>query len=206
MNHIALNFSSPHSLSYDDMATKGETQGRSEGGHSISRDDIFDILSSHRRRYALRFMRSSNGPFELGEIAEQVAAWENDKSRAEVSTDERHRVYTSLQQVHLPAMDAAGIINCNNGTVRMNNQAAEVEIYMDIVPGDSIPWAYYYLGLASVCAGVVGAVWNGLFPSFIPTPFWAGLIVTVLFVSAAVHVWQSHQSRHGIGEMPPEVE
>lgn len=183
----------------------GEQRERSEVGQPISRDDIFDLLSNHRRRYALHFMKASEGPFELGEIAKQVAAWENEKSCAEVTSDERHRVYTSLQQVHLPAMDTTGIINYDNGTVTLNDQAADVDIYMDVVPEDSISWAHYYLGLAGICTGIIAGVWIGIFPSSVPGLVWAGLVVTLFFVSAAVHTWRNRMSQLGVEEIPPEV-
>ncbi|MFP8952097.1 hypothetical protein ACLI4Z_03855 [Natrialbaceae archaeon A-arb3/5] len=173
--------------------------------NDVSRDELFDILSSHRRRYTLHACKRSDRPVELSELAEQVAAWEYGKDRAAVTSDERHRIYTSLQQRHLPTMASAGIVTCDGRTVDLTDHAAEVEIYLDVVPERSIPWAQYYFGLSVLAAALVAGVWIGLYPSSIPELAWAALIVAVLIPSSAYHVWRSRRSRLGLGT-PPEVD
>jgi len=174
--------------------------------NSLSRDEAFDLLSNHRRRYALHAVKQTEGSVELSEIAEQVAAWENGKAHSEVTADERHRVYTSLQQTHLPTMDRAGVIEYDNGTVQLTPQAEDLDIYLDVVPGNSIPWGEYYLGLAGLSGAVIAAVWLGIFPSSIPDLAWGALIVVVFALSAAYHVWQSRRFRVGAGARPPEID
>ncbi|MFB6223762.1 MAG: hypothetical protein ABEH86_08860 [Haloarcula sp.] len=175
-------------------------------GNAISRDEVFELLSNHRRRYALHVVKQTDGESELSDIAEQVAAWENGKDPTEITSDERHRVYTSMQQTHLPTMDRAGVINYDNGTVTLTEQAADLDVYMDVVPENSIPWGQYYLGLAVLSGGVVGAAGLGVFPSSIPDLAWAVLVVMLFLGSALYHVWQSQQLRLGTGEKPPDVE
>jgi len=172
---------------------------------SLSRDEAFDILSNHRRRYALHAVKQTEGSLELSEIAEQVAAWENGKSLTDITTTERHRVYTSLQQTHLPTMDRAGVIEYDNGTVQLTPQAEDLDIYLDVVPGNSIPWGEYYLGLAGLSGAVIAAVRLGIFPSSIPDLAWGALIVVVFALSAAYHVWQSRRFRLGTDHDPPEI-
>ncbi len=187
------------------MATRGETQTRTDDP-DISHDEAFGLLSSHRRRYALHIAKQASGPLEISDIAEKVAAWENGKDRARVTSDERHRVYTSLQQTHLPAMDRAGVINYDNGTVTLTEHAANLDIYMDVVPENSIPWGQYYFGLAGISAATMASGWLGVFPPSVSSPV-LGTVVTVLFlVSALYHVRQNQKQQLGSGETPPDVE
>jgi hypothetical protein len=188
------------------MATGGSEEGTENADETVSRNEAFDLLSSHRRRYALHMAKRAEGSLELSEIAEQVAAWENEKDPTEVTSDERHRVYTSLQQTHLPAMDAAGVIEYDNGTVTLTDGADDVEIYLDVVPENSIPWGVYYLGLSLFSGGMIVAAGLGVFPDSVPDIAWGGVVVVVFLGSALYHVWQNHQMRLGVGDSPPEIE
>lgn len=187
------------------MATQEAAHRTQQTDQTISRDEVFDLLSNHRRRYALHIAKQTDGPSELSEMAAQIAAWENSKEQTEVTSDERHRVYTSMQQVHFPAMDDAGVIDYDNGTVTLTDQAADLEVYMDVVPEQSIPWAEYYLGLAAISGALLAAASVGVFPSSIPDLAWSVLIVVLFFGSALYHVWQSRKLRLGAAEDPPEV-
>jgi len=188
------------------MAVGGKQSNQIGAGDAITRDEVFELLSNHRRRYALHVAKQTDGDSELSDIAEQVAAWENGKTQGEITSNERHRVYTSMQQTHLPAMDRAGVIDYDNGTVTLTEQAADLDVYMDVVPEDSIPWGQYYLGLAVLSGAVVGAAGLGVFPDSIPDLAWAGLVVMLFLCSGLYHVWQSQQLRLGAGEKPPDVE
>jgi hypothetical protein len=189
------------------MMTTGKAENdETDAGEAMSRSEAFDLLSSHRRRYALHMAKQAEGSLELSDIAEQVAAWENEKEPKEVTSDERHRVYTSLQQTHLPAMDDAGVIEYDNGTVTLTDRADDVEIYLDIVPENSIPWGVYYLGLAIFSGGLIAAAGLGLFPDVVPDIAWGAVVVVVLLGSAAYHVWQNQRMRLGAGDAPPEID
>jgi len=188
------------------MALSGRGRNQRAVGERISRDEVFELLSSHRRRYALHVAKQTDGNSELSDIAEQVAAWENGKAQSEITSTERHRVYTSMQQTHLPAMDRAGVIDYDRGTVTLTEQAADLDVYMDVVPEDSIPWGQYYLGLAVLSGAVVGAAGLDVFPASIPDLAWAGLVVVLFLCSGLYHVWQSQHLRLGTGETPPDVE
>lgn len=187
------------------MATGEAEDDETEADETMSRSEAFDLLSSHRRRYALHMAKRAEGPLELSDIAEQVAAWENDKDLKAVTSDERHRVYTSLQQTHLPAMDDAGVIEYDNGTVTLTDGSRNVDIYLDVVPENSIPWGMYYLGLALFFGVLIVASVLGVLPDIFPDIALGGMVVVVLLGSAAYHVWQNRQMRLGAGDEPPEL-
>ena len=168
------------------------------------RGEIFDLLSNHRRRYTIHFCKQQGETVTVSDLAEQVAAWELDKEINELNSKERKRVYTSLQQTHLPTLDDAGMVVYENGEVTLTEQAERMEVYMDIVPGDSIPWGEYYLGLSIIGALVLAGVWFEVLPTeAVPELGWAAAVLVLFAGSASYHVYQGRQNRLGEMERPP---
>jgi len=168
------------------------------------RGEIFDLLSNHRRRYAIHFCKQQDEAVSLSDVAEQVAAWEQDKPVEELTSAERKRVYTSLQQTHLPTLSDSGMIEFDGSEVTLTDEAEQMEVYMDVVPGDSIPWGEYYLGLSAVGMLVLAGVWFEVLPTdIVPTVGWSALILAVFAGSAIYHIYQSRQNRLGEVERPP---
>ena len=133
-----------------------------------------------------------------------MAAWEEDKEIAELTSAERKRVYTSLQQTHLPTLDRAGVVAFENGEVELTERASELDVYLDVVPADSIPWGVYYLGLSAVAFAVLGGLWAGIVPTeTVSTLVWATLLVALFAVSSLVHVYQNRKYRLGEMDTPP---
>ena len=56
------------------MAGTESTEERESSAASIPKDDVFELLSNHRRRYALHAIKQTDGSSELSDLAEQVAA------------------------------------------------------------------------------------------------------------------------------------
>ena len=174
----------------------------SDGG--VSRGDVFDLLSNRRRRYAIHYCKRVGDPVTLSDLAEHVAAWELDKDVEELTSAERKRVYTALQQTHLPTLERADVIEFENHTIELTGEAAELEVYLDIVPPDSIPWGVYYLGLAAVGGAIMAGLWLGVVPTgTVPELGWATLVFALFAVSAVVHVVESRRMRLGGMEHPP---
>ena len=136
-------------------------------------------------------------PIELGELAEYIAAEECGKSISEITGEERRRVYTSLQQVHIDKLEDAGVIECERKTITPTQKLDELEFYLEVVPGGEIPWAEYYLGLSGVAAALVAAAWFGVYPGVVPAFGWAALVVGLFAVSAGVHYYQTKRNRLG---------
>ena len=172
-------------------------------------DELFDVLASRRRRYALHMLKGREEPVELGDVAEQVAAWEYGEDVAEVSYDERKRVYTALQQSHLPRMDDAGVVSFdkNRGVVKPTPALEDVQVYMDVVKGREIPWSEYYLGLSGVAATLLVAVAVGAWPfTALPAVAWGAAIVAAFAVSAVVHRYFARRAALGRGPTPVELD
>lgn len=180
-----------------------------QGAEALTRDETFEILSNHRRRYALHHLQQNDECADLGDLSEHVAAWENDIGVSEVSSSERKRVYTSLQQFHLPKMDEKGVVEFDDreGVVELTAAAEDVDIYLEVVDVDDVPWSQYYLGLAVANLGILAGSLAGLYPfTIVPSGGLALLVVTTFLVSALVHAYFTRtEMRLGDNDTPPEV-
>lgn len=142
-------------------------------GESLSNDDLFHILQNERRRLVLRYLDGREGPIDMRDIAEQVAAWEHDTSVRALTSTQRQRVYIALYQSHLPKLDAHGLITYNQsrGIVERLGAADVASPYLEEVEaegyGDGVaeePWPNWY-GIATASSALVlGAAWLGLDP------------------------------------------
>ena len=192
-----------------DLATdEQEADGSPLNGDSkptLSTDETFELLSNHRRRYTLHHLYDV-GDADIGDLSRQVAAWENNTTPAEVTSTERKRVYTSLQQFHLPKLDEKGVVEYDEraGEVEIAGLADDLDVYLEIVEGKDIPWSQYYLALAAVNAGLLAAVAVGAWPfTLLPGLAWGVFAVTTFTLSAAVHTYHSRSMRLGRNGTPP---
>lgn len=155
-----------------------------EGSSGLGPDDVFSILVNRRRRDVLRHLKRHDGVLSHGELAEFIAAEENGKTVAELTSKERKRVYVSLYQCHLPMMAETGVIKFERtgGTVELLPPAAQVERYLDGPPAEETPWWSYYLGIALGGGGFygIGSV------AFGPGEWLPVLTVAVMVLSTAV--------------------
>ena len=176
---------------------------------SPTEDQVFDVLANRRRRFALHVLRRGEDTVDIGTLAEQIAAWENQTDAASVTSTERKRVYTALQQSHLPRMHEAGMVEFDKraGTVDVTDAAEEIDVYLDVVRGREIPWSTYYVGLSGLCAAIALAVWAGTSPLtwFSPTA-WLTFVVGVFASSSVVHLYVTRRQRLGAADRPAEIE
>ena len=191
----------------DDSATSEESRALPDGG--LSKGEIFDVLRNQRRRFVLQYLKRKGEPVELGDLATQVASWEYRTPCDEVSSEQRKRVYTTLQQTHLPRMAEAHIVDYDSesGLIQPTPRTQDLSIYLEIVPGSELPWREYYLSLGAVSTALCAAVWGGVYPfTLLPDVAWATLIAVTLMISAAVHIHYERNMRLGDLEVPPELD
>ncbi|MFW5919681.1 MAG: DUF7344 domain-containing protein [Halanaeroarchaeum sp.] len=184
--------------------------GGPEPTTKVSEDELFDVLANQRRRFAVHLLkREEDDTVAIGDMADQIAAWENGIDKAEITGTERKRVYTALQQSHLPKMDEAGVVefNKNRGTVEPTPALTNVDLYMDVVKGKEIPWSSYYLGLSGVAVALTGAVWLGAWPFvLLPDIAWMIAIVVAFAFSAITHKYYTAEMKIGEPDEPPELQ
>lgn len=183
-----------------------ESEGVRANSSAISKDDVFEVLSNRRRRYAIHYLQRHEEAVGLGELSETVAAWENDVPPEQISSSERKRVYTALQQFHLPKMERKGLVEYDQrgGVVEPTETTNAVDVYLDVVPEDDIPWSHYYLGLSAMSAVLLGLVWLDVPPTTVlPDAAWLALVVLAFAVSSLVHAYRDREMRLGSEESPP---
>jgi hypothetical protein len=165
---IAIMSASPNTANSagDTTSTPQDT----ESSQPLSKNTIFHILQVERRRLTLQYLHGRTDAVSLRDLAEQVAAWENQMSVVELTSKERQRAYISLYQNHLPTLETEGIIEYDKdrGTIRRTPRADQFDPYLlDTVPQDSSEsstdsavnrrWERYYLGGTLFSTSLLGA-------------------------------------------------
>jgi uncharacterized membrane protein len=182
----------------------------SDSPEEFTQEVVFEMLSNRRRRYVVHYLLDADDgtEAELRDLARTVAAWENDKRPEEVTSTERKRVYNALQQAHLPKMDDAGLIEfaSSRSTVAATDGLADLQVYLEIVPGGEISWSQYYLLLGVLFLSVALAAAVGV-PPFdgVPGVALAGAMAVLVTLSGAAHVYHGRKTRLGADERPPSV-
>lgn len=173
-----------------------------------SEETLYGVLSDKRRRYTVHFLKQRDEPVAVRELAEQVAAWENEKAPAELSSQERKRVYIALYQSHLPTLDAEGIVEYDEDAklVSLADGMTEIDMYLEVVPKESVPWSLYYGGLTLLNALLVLLVMYEVEPFTQLPHLGVSVIVLVSFgVSAFVQLYHTRRRRIGDAGPPPEI-
>ena len=154
----------------------------------LTRNNVFDLLSNPRRRYILYYLRTHDGPVQLTDLADEVAAWEYETDVEELSKQERKRVYVSLYQTHVPKLAEVGLIDYDPsvGLIRPTRRVRAVDAYLPTEEDDGFHWEFVYLALVGVgavlfVAGLVGAGGIGAV-SVVPV----GFVILLMFALTAV--------------------
>jgi hypothetical protein len=162
-------------------------------------DDVFDVLSNERRRYVYRYLcEHPHDTVGLRELVDHVAASEYGKQPRELTSEERNRVSTALNQFHLPKMDECGFMEFDSlrKEVWLTEEAADLDVYLDVVPGPDVPWAVYYTALAGLNAVLLGGVLlEAPLLSLVPSEGWLVFVVATLVASALAHLWYTYRGR-----------
>ena len=122
----------------------------------LDQDEVFEILSSARRRYAISILLRRDEPMEVTELAEEIAAIEGDTTIAELDKQQRKRVYVSLYQTHIPKLADAGVVDYSpdSGEVTLAHGAQQVDTYLSD-DSQRRDWQKFYLGFSLVVAAVL---------------------------------------------------
>lgn len=158
----------------------------------LSTDDVFHVLQTKRRRDVLRYLQDTSGPVRMRDLAEQVAAWEQQTSVEALSSNERQRVYISLYQSHLPKLDEEGIVTYDKdrGIIERAPLAAAFDPYIDEAIGSESaevrdPWPERYVVAIVVGVVVLSVAGFGLVPL-------SGIVAGTIALSLVTAVTVAH--------------
>ena len=120
-------------------------------------DQVFEILKNKRRRETLHYLQDNDGQATLSDLAEHIAAIENDTTVKMITSSQRKRVYVGLYQCHLPKMDDMDVIDFdqNRGTIAPGENMHQLEDYLH--DEQSREWHRAYLLIAAVGVGLFAA-------------------------------------------------
>ncbi|MFC7137857.1 hypothetical protein ACFQRB_18260 [Halobaculum litoreum] len=116
---------------HDQEETTAEAEPR-----QLPLDVTFEILKNQRRRHVLDRLREVDGETTIGELAEHIAAIENDCDVQALGAQQRKRVYIGLYQCHLPKMDDAGVVAFNQSRGRVELEPEAEQLFEYLVDGD----------------------------------------------------------------------
>jgi hypothetical protein len=143
------------------------------------------VLKNSRRREVLKYLNGREGSVSLSDLAEHVAAIENDTTVKALSSSQRKRVYVGLYQCHLPKMDDMDIVNFdqNRGRIELAANADQLDDYLDTDTEQNY-WHYYYASTSLLGGGLfvlssLGAASIGL----TPTVILVALVVAILSIA-----------------------
>ncbi|MDT3436700.1 hypothetical protein [Haloarcula sp. 1CSR25-25] len=135
---IAETTSEPTTAESEESTTDESPSAESASDDGLARDDLFHVLQCRRRRLVLKYLQEypGDGPADMSDIAEHIAALEHDTTVDSLRSKQRQRVYIALYQSHLPKMDDAGVINYNQdrGLVEATALANSFDGYLDEEP------------------------------------------------------------------------
>lgn len=173
----------------DSTGTKGEA---SEEEEPLSLDLIFEVLKNERRREVIHYLRDHEQRVSLSDLAEHIAALENDTDVASITSSQRKRVYVGLYQCHLPKMADMGIIDFNQsrGIIELGTKASQLYPYLDNESSDETEWHWYYLTVG-ISAGVA-TLFSLFFLSQTIVPLAMTTVATIVAVSGcSVLQWRA---------------
>lgn len=110
----------------------GSDEGVQNDADALPKAELFDILSAERRQEVLRYLDRTGETVSIGELAEHIASQECDCDRAQLSSQQRKRVYVGLYQCHLPKMADSGVIDYerNRGKIAPNERSKRLLKYL----------------------------------------------------------------------------
>jgi hypothetical protein len=164
---------------------------------SLSKNELFHLISTTRRREVIRYLLETGGQVGLPKLARHVAALEYETSVEDVTQAQYQRIYIPLYQSHLPKLDEAGVIRYDStkGLVEPTTQLNAFAPYLKLSPHEkndaqssSETMAFdrqavgnWYLGSAGLSAILLLAVTLGLIP--ISGEFLGGIIIALFLVA-----------------------
>ena len=172
----------------------GDSAGQG-GAQELPAADIHDVLRNDRRRMVLELLGEADDPMTARELSEVIAARESGSDPPPRNV--RQSVYISLQQTHLPKLSELGIAayDGNAKTVAPAGNAAEVGVYMEVVPKYGLAWSEYYaaLGVLGTLVVVAASIDVPVLRALTPSA-WAVFLFAVVVASAAYQTYDQRSS------------
>ncbi|QLD86251.1 hypothetical protein HWV23_11135 [Natronomonas halophila] len=154
-------------------ASDTERDSDEERAVDLGLDTVFDALRNARRRRVLQYLNEQNGRVTLSDLAEHIAAIENDTTPEALDSQQRKRVYVGLYQSHLPKLDSMGVLTFDRqrGHIERTPAASQLDEYLYDDEADTRSSKRHYVEFLGVSAlvlllGVVTGIVGGIGAAF----------------------------------------
>lgn len=177
-------------------ATPDESEGTVVERSALPKDELFHLLQNKRRRRALQYLWEDNEEvIDISDMAEHIAALENDVEVVQVTAAQRKRVYVGLYQCHLSKLDEAGLIEYDKdrGTIARTPLTAQVAPYLAVeaeaapdrttAARDALAEPGPAVAATVVAAALTVGAWTSALPTMGP---WLPTVLTGLFAGATL--------------------
>jgi len=170
----------------------------------LTKDTVFEILSSSRRRFALYVVCYEGGHMDLDALARRLAAYEEDVQPDAIESEEAKRLYISLYQTHLPKLASAELVDYDREerTVRLTDRVEELVAFLrtDTTPPRAWPRWYVTLAVVAILLTTAALAVPGL------TTVLAAILVVDLLLVCAVGAAQWRWERNNAADVEAQLE
>lgn len=98
-----------------------------ESGTSVPSDEVLSAIANEQRRAVLRELDHTDGnAMAFDTLADHVAAQVRADDGGRLADDHRERVRAALHHIHLPKLDACGIIVHDTETMQVRSVSGEL--------------------------------------------------------------------------------
>lgn len=129
----------------------------------LTKDEVFEVLSSSRRRRILYHLHRRGGTADLRTLARDTAIDETGES---FDDDDVKRFYISLYQTHVPRLEEAGVVEYDSDkqSVTLTDRVEIIARILNHDDGSDRQWALYYAALALLGAFLTVGQLIGVMP------------------------------------------
>ncbi|WP_435099569.1 DUF7344 domain-containing protein [Halorubrum sp. N11] len=144
----------------------------------LTKDEVFEVLSSSRRRQILYHLHRRGGRADLRSLARDTATEETDETDETVDSDVVKRFYISLYQTHIPKLEQVGLVQYDGDdkTVTLTDRVDDVARVLNEDTEPDRQWPVYYGALALVGVAIGVAQLLTMF-SALPSLLFAGSVM-----------------------------
>lgn len=110
-----------------DTPTKGP-------GDRLSPDDLFELLSHHRRRYVIECLDRYGSPMSLPDLADECVVMEHQTALDDIPAETVKRMYMSLYHSHIPKLEGRNAVEYDqeSDSVAVGPTAAQLESHLTL--------------------------------------------------------------------------
>lgn len=166
-----------------------------EDDQQLSKDEIFEVLSSGRRRLLLYHLYRRGGEAGLRELAEDAAGEEFGEPLDE---DQIKRIYIAFYQTHVPKLEDVGFVSYapEEQHVTLEDEVTQIARVLPDEATNDRHWPIYYLLVAIAGFLIAGVSYLEFgFSELLSAPVVATLLSILLVILSVLYYLERRRRR-----------